>query len=209
MSLCDMTIAGDVTNCHHYTGGMGRWEPGASVRLRAAAMDLYVEQGFEQTTVAEIAERAGVTSRTFFRYFSDKREVLFEGSATLQQNLVTALENAPESASPMDAIWVVLDIAAEMLGQHHDFSQLRQTVIVANPELMERELIKMAKISSALADGLRRRGVLEPAASLAAEVGIAILRVAFERWVSGPRNRKLATAMRESFDQIKTLTWAD
>ena len=185
---------------------MGRWEPGASGRLRAAAMELYVERGFEQTTVAEIAERAGLTARTFFRYFADKREVLFAGSTALQDSVVAALENAPGSASPMEAVWAALDAAATMLGERHEYSRRRNTVIAANAELQERELIKMASLSAALADGMRRRGVRDPDASLVAEVGVAVLRVAFERWVSGPASRTLTATMRESFDQVKALT---
>src|SRR5437667_8607086 len=105
---------------------MGRWEPGASGRLREAAMQLYVERGFEQTTVAEIAARAGLTARTFFRYFADKREVLFAGSANLQEQLVRALEAAPHSASPMQAVSAALAAAATTLGQHREHSRKRQ-----------------------------------------------------------------------------------
>ena len=171
-------------------------------------MELYIERGFEQTTVAEIAERAGLTARTFFRYFADKREVLFAGSASLQDSLVTALEDAPESASPIQAVWAALEAAAAILGERHEYSRLRQRVITANAELQERELIKMASLSAALADGLRRRGVTDPDASLAAAVGIAVLRVAFERWVSGSAKGTLSAVMRESFDQVKVLTSA-
>jgi AcrR family transcriptional regulator len=169
-------------------------------------MELYVERGFEQTTVAEIAQRAGLTARTFFRYFADKREVLFAGSASLQDSLVSALEGAPESASPMQAISAALDAAAAMLGERHDFSRQRQSVIAANAELRERELIKMASLSAALADGLRRRGVTDPDAGLAAEAGVAVLRVAFERWVTATGDRDLLQVMRESLDQLKALT---
>lgn len=192
-----------------YDCAVGRWEPDASGRLRAAAMELYVERGFEQTTVAEIAESAGLTARTFFRYFVDKREVLFAGSTSLQDSLVAALTDAPESASPIEAVRAALDAAATMLGERHEYSRLRQSVIAANAELQERELIKMASLSAALGDGLRRRGVRDPDASLAAEVGIAVLRVAFERWVSGPPSRNLSQTMRESFDQVKALTAAN
>jgi len=171
-------------------------------------MELYIERGFEQTTVADIAERAGLTARTFFRYFADKREVLFAGSASLQQHLVAALEGAPESASPIQAVWAALDAAASVLGHSREHARQRQTVIDANAELQERELIKMASLSRALAAGLRRRGVPDPDASLAAEVGIAVTRVAFERWVSGPAQRELSTVMRESFDQVIALTAA-
>src|SRR5664280_457659 len=121
---------------------MGRWEPNASGRLREAAMELYIERGFEQTTVAEIAARAGLTARTFFRYFADKREVLFGGSASLQELLVAALEGAPDAASPMEAVAAALDEAAAVLGQGREYSRKRQSVIAANAELRERELIK-------------------------------------------------------------------
>jgi AcrR family transcriptional regulator len=185
---------------------MGRWEPNASGRLREAAMALYVERGYEQTTVADIAERAGLTARTFFRYFADKREVLFNGSVALQEQMVEALDAVPVSASPMDAVAAALDAAAAMLGQHRDFSRQRQAVIAANGELRERELIKMAALAVALADGLRRRGVAEPDASLAAEAGIAVFRVAFARWLSEPKERKLAQVMRDSLGQLRALT---
>jgi AcrR family transcriptional regulator len=187
---------------------MGRWEPNASGRLSQAAMELYVERGFEQTTVAEIAERAGLTARTFFRYFADKREVLFAGSAVLQEQLVSALDGVPASASPMEAVAAALDAAATVLGGRRDFSRQRQAVIAANAELRERELIKMATLSLALADGLRQRGVADPDASLAAEAGIAVFRVAFERWVSEPDDRELSQVMRESLAQLRALTAA-
>ncbi|TQM44704.1 helix-turn-helix domain-containing protein [Pseudonocardia cypriaca] len=183
---------------------MGRWEPNASGRLRAAALELYVERGYEQTTVAEIAARAGLTARTFFRHFADKREVLFAGSP-LQDVLVAALDAAPASASPMEAVAAALDAAAEVLTDR-EFSRLRQVVIAANAELQERELIKLATLSAALADGLRKRGVADPVARLAAETGIAVFRVAFERWVTEPEDRGLARLLRESFDELKALT---
>jgi AcrR family transcriptional regulator len=169
-------------------------------------MELYVERGYEQTTVAEIAQRAGLTARTFFRYFADKREVLFAGSGELAEKLVAALEGAPAGAPPMDAVAAALAAAAEMLGRDHAFSRRRQSVIAANAELRERELIKMATLSQALADGLRRRGVPDPDASLAAEAGIAVLRVAFARWVGEPDDHDLAALMRESLRQLQALT---
>lgn len=171
-------------------------------------MQLYIERGFELTTVAEIAQRAGLTARTFFRYFADKREVLFGGSAALQEHLVNALGAAPDSASPMQAVSVALDAAAEALGQRRDYSQQRQLVIDANAELRERELIKMASLSAAFADGLRRRGVMEPDASLAAEAGIVVLRVGFERWVREPYSGELRQIMRALLDRLPAVTTA-
>jgi AcrR family transcriptional regulator len=185
---------------------MGRWEPDASGRLRQAAMELYVERGFEQTTVADIAQRAGLTARTFFRYFADKREVLFAGAESLLEQMVSALEDAPEATSPMGAVAAALDAGAVMLGGHRGYSGQRHSIISANADLRERELIKMASLSTALADGLRLRGVTDPDAGLAAEAGIAVFRVAFERWVTDPEDRELVEVMRESFAQLKALT---
>jgi AcrR family transcriptional regulator len=184
---------------------VGRWEPDASGRLRAAAIELYVERGFEQTTVADIAARAGLTARTFFRYFADKREVLFDGSELLQQAMVAALEAAPPAASAMEAVSASLDAAAQMLGDRRDYARQRQRVIADNAELRERELIKMASLAEALSGGLRRRRVPEADASLAAEVGIAVFRVAFTRWVDHPRSGSLPAVMRESLAQVRAL----
>jgi AcrR family transcriptional regulator len=184
---------------------MARWEPDARGRLEQAALELYVERGFENTTVAEIAERAGLTERTFFRHFSDKREVLFSGSAALKELLVNATIGAPESASPMEAVTAGMEAASAMLQQRGAGARRRQTVITANAELQERELIKMASLASSLADALRQRGVDEPVATLTAEAGIAVFRVAFAQWVEQPKKRDLSRIIRESFDHLKTL----
>jgi AcrR family transcriptional regulator len=185
---------------------MGRWEPNAGGRLREAAMELYVERGYEQTTVADIAERAGLTARTFFRYFTDKREVLFNGSVELEHRMVAALAAAPPATPPLDAVAAALAAAADMLGANHDFARRRYAVIAANAELRERELIKMATLSSALADGLRHRGVADPDATLAAEAGIAVFRVAFERWVADRADHDLSRVMRDSLAHLRTIT---
>jgi AcrR family transcriptional regulator len=186
-------------------GAMGRWEPDAAGRLRRSALELYIDQGFEQTTVAEIAERAGVTARTFFRHFADKREVLFGGSDQLEAQMVEAVRGLPADAAPIDAVGAALDAAAEMIGGDNAFSQRRQTVIVANPELRERELIKMARLADALADALTARGVPAPDARLAAEAGVAVFRTGFERWVSGPPTGQLAATLRDSLTQLSGL----
>src|SRR3981189_380122 len=119
---------------------MVRWEPNARGRLEQAAVELYSERGFEQTTVAEIAKRAGLTERTFFRHFADKREVLFAGAEDLQELLVSAVGNAPDSAAPIAAVGAGLLAAAALLQERREFSRQRQAVIAANPELQEREL---------------------------------------------------------------------
>ena len=185
---------------------MGRWEPDARGRLEQAALELYLERGFENTTVAEIAARAGLTERTFFRHFADKREVLFSGSATMKDLLVQTAVDAPSSATPMEAVAAALEVIGAVLQQRGQGAQKRQTVIVANAELRERELVKMASWASALADALRQRGVADPAAALTAEAGIAVFRVAFERWVQQPKKRDLPRLIRESLEQLKAVT---
>jgi AcrR family transcriptional regulator len=189
-----------------YDHDMGRWEPNAHGRLERAAMELYGERGFEQTTVAEIAARAGLTERTFFRHFADKREVLFWGAAALQELLVSAVASAPESAAPIDAVAAALAAAGALLAERRDGARQRQAIIVANAELQERELIKMATLAAALADTLRQRGVSDPAASLAAEAGIAVFKIAFECWIADPAQRDLTQIMQESLTELKAVT---
>ena len=171
-------------------------------------MELYGERGFEDTTVAEIAKRAGLTERTFFRHFADKREVLFSGSELLVTSLAEAVVSAPDSASPLDAVAVALDVFAALLEERREFARQRQRIIDANVDLQERELIKMAWLSAALADALRRRGVADPAARLAAEAGIAVLRTAFARWVEDPDGPALGQVMAESLAELRTVTAA-
>ena len=168
-------------------------------------MELYAERGYEQTTVAEIAQRAGLTARTFFRYFADKREVLFHGSEALGEQLDSVLAAAPASATPLAAVAEALGAVVEVIGEDRDFSRRRQAVIAANAELQEREQIKLAGWSAALADGLVRRGVEEQTASLAAQTGTAAFRVAFERWLADPGARSLAETLRDSFDQLSAV----
>ncbi len=189
-----------------YDQGMGRWEPNARGRLEQAAMELYGERGFDQTTAAEIAKRAGLTERTFFRHFADKREVLFSGAGSLQDLLVRTVAGAPDSAAPLDAVAASLEAAGALLQERREFARQRQRIIAANRELQERELIKLASLASAIADTLRRRGVTEPAASLTAEAGIAVFRIAFERWVDDANEEDLPRLVRESLDELKAVT---
>src|SRR6266576_2542870 len=131
-----MTVTDD-----NYDRRVARWEPGSRGRLAQAAMELYGERGFDQTTVAEIARRAGLTERTFFRHFADKREVLFAGAGTLQEFLVSAVADAPDSVAPIDAVAAALGAAGALLQERREYARQRQAVIAANAELRERELI--------------------------------------------------------------------
>ena len=189
-----------------YDRSMGRWEPNARGRLEQAALALYRERGFEQVTVAEIAGRAGLTERTFFRHYADKREVLFGGSSALQELLVRAVTAAPEASAPIDVVVAALAAAGAQLEERRDLARQRQAIIDANPELQERELVKLATFATALAGALRERGVSEPAASLSGQAGVAVFRVAFERWVNDIGQRGLPELIRESFDELKALT---
>src|SRR6476646_5589821 len=187
---------------------MGRWQPDARGRLEKAAMELYGERGFDQTTVAQIAERAGLTERTFFRHFADKREVLFAGSTQLQELLVETVTEAPASVAPIDAVAAGIDAIGAVLQESRGraFARERQSIVTPSAELRERELNKMSSLANALAETLRKREVAEPAASLLAEIGIAGLRLSFERWVSGPRDDDLRYLMRESLEEVRALT---
>lgn len=185
---------------------MGRWEPNARERLAKVALELYSERGYEQTTVAEIAKRAGLTERTFFRHYADKREVLFDGSGELQELAVSGVVGAPESAAPLDAMAAGLEAASGWFADRREHARRRQAVIVANAELRERELIKLASLSAALADALRGGGVAEPTASLAAEAGMAVFKVAFQRWIAEAEEATLSQLMRESMAELKAVT---
>jgi AcrR family transcriptional regulator len=182
---------------------MGRWEPNARGRLAKAALTLYAEQGFEQTTAAEIARSAGLTERTFFRHFADKREVLFYGSDAVRDLLVDAVADAPPGAGPMDAVSAALQAVGAMIQETPEPARLRHAVVSANPDLRERELVKHAEFAAAIAGALRDRGLPELAASLAAETGVALYRVTFARWIGDPAHRDLPELLRESMAELR------
>ncbi len=185
---------------------MSRWQPNARGRLEQAALELYTERGFDQTTVAEIAERAGLTERTFFRHFADKREVLFWGQDALIELATSHIAASPDSASPIDAVGGALGAVGEMIDGRRERARQRQQVIDANPALQERELIKLASLATAMADALRHRGVPEPTASLVAETAVAVFKVAFVRWIGGRRGADLTRVIADSLDELKSLT---
>ena len=183
---------------------MTRWEPGSRERLEMAALALYLEQGFDNTTVAEIAERAGLTERTFFRHFADKREVLFPGGATFQNLITDGAAGAPLECGPLDAAFAGLLAVSGFLQERRPVSQERQKVISANAELQERELIKLQALSTALADALGSRGVSELTAGLVAEVAVALFKISFEKWVSPTNSRALSQVLNESLSELRS-----
>ncbi|MFF1571693.1 TetR/AcrR family transcriptional regulator [Leifsonia sp. NPDC058292] len=183
---------------------MGRWEPDARGRMRAAAIQLYVERGFDETTVADIAERAGVTERTFFRHFADKREVLFVGTEVLQGAVVAAIASAPHGLTPLETMATAIEVTADLL-LDREWSRLRSVAIDSTPNLKERELLKMSSLGAASAEALRARGVPEPAATLAAESGVTIFHVSFLRWIGEESSGDLRQDIRDTYAQLKAL----
>src|SRR3954452_8734321 len=157
---------------------MSRWKPDAQGRLVKAAITLFDEQGYDATTVAEIAEAAGLTKRTFFRYFSDKREVLFNGSHELTARWVAGIAGAPADASAIAAVSAGLDEVADLFADRHPFARRRSRIIAAHPELQERELIKLESLAGAIAAALRERGASDNAAILAAHAGVTVFHIA-------------------------------
>ena len=151
-------------------------------RLRHAALDLFTEKGFEATTAAEIAARAGVTERTFFRHFPDKREVLFEGQELLGTALTTAIAAVPPGLSPIETLQRALAAVTGLFEQNRPFSEPRQRLIAATPALQEREVAKHAALAGTVATALRRRGIEALRADLAAQAGLAVMSYALAGW---------------------------
>jgi AcrR family transcriptional regulator len=188
---------------------MSRWKPDAQGRLMSAAIELFDEQGYEATTVAEIAERAGLTKRTFFRYFSDKREVLFSGNQDFQRLWLDGLAGAPADASPLSVVTAGLDPVAKMFIERHPFARIRAQIVAANPELQERELIKLQRLAVAIQGALIERGVSVNAAILAAQAGVTVFHVAFAHWVAQDDPTAFRRLMDESLEELRSVTAAD
>ncbi len=163
---------------------VARWEPDALGRLVVSALELFAERGYDQTTVADVAARAGVTERTFYRYFTDKREVLFDAGQVWQDRIIAGIEDADPSLAPLDAVAAGLVAGASLLDERRAFALRRAAVLAATPSLQERELLKMTKLAEAITLTLDKRGVAGLDAQLAAETGVAAFRVAFARWIA-------------------------
>ena len=185
---------------------MVRWQPDSRGRLEQAALALYGERGFENTTVAEIAERAGLTERTFFRHFADKREVLFGGAGGLQGLMVSAVAEAPADAAPIDAVMAALVAAGDLLQQRRDFARQRQEVIVANAELRERELIKMATLAVGPGRGVARAGGDRPGGQSDRRGRGRGIQGGVRTVVGAPDPSDLPSVMRASLDELKAVT---
>ena len=168
---------------------MARWEPGARERMVLAAVDLFTEQGYDATTVAQIAERAGVTKSTFFRHFSDKRELLVAGQEALSQLLTEGIAEAPQNASPLEAVAAGLERASSAMGpMNRELGPRLKAAIAASAELQERDALKSVGLAAAMTSALVARGVPDPIAHLAAEIGVLAFKRGYAEWLEADRD---------------------
>jgi AcrR family transcriptional regulator len=162
---------------------MARWEPGARERLVLAAVDLFAEQGYDATNVTQIAERAGVTKSTFFRYFPDKRELLVAGQEVLSRLLAEGITEAPADCPPLDAVAAGLERASGTMGPlNHQIGPRIKAAVAMSAELQARDALKSVSMGAAMTEALMARGLPEPAASLAAEMGLLAFKRGFAEW---------------------------
>ncbi|EIT91055.1 TetR family transcriptional regulator [Mycobacteroides abscessus] len=187
---------------------MGRWQPGARERLEQAALDLFLEQGFNETTVPQITARAGLTTRTFFRYFADKREVLFAHEELVPSQVADLMAGAPPSLTPMELITERLAPAAAQIFAGRSVEDLlrRRAAVDAEPALQERELRKFTLMTQAFEQGFRDRGTDDLTARVAAEIAVATFRIAATRWLNQPGGPDLSATINQTLAAIRQLT---
>lgn len=184
---------------------MPRWQPNGVDRLQAAAFELFDEQGFERTTVAEIAKRAGLTQRTFFNHFADKREVLFGLGSEFQQEIVREIAACADTLPPLDAVVRALQAASDtMFEERRDAVTRRHKIIDANPELQERELSKRAALTDAIAAALHARGLDPETALLTAGAGMLVQQTAIQRWTQPAESRPLRELLSDALHSLRT-----
>ncbi|MEV1085978.1 helix-turn-helix domain-containing protein [Streptomyces sp. NPDC050211] len=183
---------------------MARWEPNASQRLAQAALELFAERGYENTTVLDIAKRAGLTKSTFFRHFQDKREVLFSEDA-LTGRLVTAIVAAPTDAAPLEAVAYGLDALGQdvFTPDRRAFTVRRRAVIDAHPELQEREALKGMSLTASMARAMAQRGLPDLAARVTAELGALALKIAYERWSDLGNTDEFSAIARQALSEVR------
>jgi AcrR family transcriptional regulator len=188
---------------------MARWEPGARERLVLAAVDLFTEQGFDATTVTQIAERAGVTKSTLFRYFPDKREILVAGQETLSQLLTDGIAEAPVGASPLEAVAAGLERVSSAMGpMNRELGPRMKAAVAASAELQERDALKSVGLAAAMTAALIARGVPDPTAHLAGELGVLAFKRGYSEWSEGDReaDKELAQYTVAALDELRAAT---
>ena len=182
---------------------MSRWGPDADDRLYQAAMQLILERGYDGVTVAEIAEHAGLKKRSFFRYYADKREVLFAGAADFENAVVEAVRAAPSTVEPIDAVMAALTEGGTGLTNWGEPARARQRIVASSTELRERELIKLDALATAVAGALRHREVEDLTATLVARVGVAAFITAFEQWTEAEAPGDFAALMDDAHAHLR------
>jgi AcrR family transcriptional regulator len=183
---------------------MARWEPNARERLERAALALFAQHGYDATTVAEIADRAGLTKSTFFRHFADKREVLFGGQDLLADRFSAAIRTAPPGATTADCLAAALaSVAPVFTPDRHDLAPPRQAVIAAHTDLQERQLLKRARLAAAMADALRARGCDDTTARLAGQLGVLAFSTAYARWAAPENQRPYADLAQAALRELQ------
>jgi len=186
---------------------MSRWQPNARERLERAAVELFLEQGFAATTVPQITARAGLTTRTFFRHFADKREVLFAGDEELPALVARLVADAPVSLSPMLLIAYALEtVAATRFEGRLEYLRTRRAVIQADEGLRERELRKLAALSDAIGGGFRDRGFDELTAMLAAQLAVTVFSVTISRWLDQDGAQPLSALVHDTLRALRSVT---
>jgi AcrR family transcriptional regulator len=184
---------------------MARWEPDARLRLVRAALDLFTEQGYDDTTVVQIAERAGLTKSTFFRYFPDKRDVLVAGQDTLSRSFAEGIKSAPATATPLEAVACALDAAATVLTPDiRELAPQLRAVVAANRELQERDALKRPSLAAVMANALQQRGVDAATASLAAELGVLAFSRAHALWADSANQQPFRELARQAIHELRS-----
>ena len=177
----------------------------ARIRLREAALELYAERGYDATTTAEIAARAGVTERTYFLHFADKREVLFDGETELRDVMVAAISSGPDDLPPLSLVLRAYSAAVPLFVAGRPVAQRRSQIIATSPALQERALSKSAALTEALSSALVARGIPEPTARLAARAGAAVFERGSRAW-DGTSGVDLAALVEQAADELRALT---
>ncbi len=186
---------------------MSRWKPNARERLERAALELFVERGFAETTVPEITARAGLTTRTFFRHFADKREVLFTVEEEFPALVARLMAEAPASLDPMGVIVRGLEtVATTRFEGMREYLRTRRAVVRADEGLRERELRKLSVVSEAVGRGFRDRGVDEVSSTLAAHIAVSVVSVAVDRWLDQDAEQPLSELVHETLGALRSLT---
>ena len=207
MSRCDMKDRSTpLSHCDITTGSIApvpRWEPNVRQRLERAALDLYATRGYDRTTVGDIAAHVGVTSRTYFRHFPDKREVLFASADALRDRIATALHGAPADTPPMAAALHAMSACEDLFHlRGHEHLRRRNAIIASSGELQEREARKLASIAAAVTDALVERGSQRADADLVADLALAVFQQATRLWMDDPAT-SYAVLVHRAADQAR------